>query len=103
MRPHDKQDNYYEYLEWCTHKENIKHSTDNMLQIPLTCQSHGMATITDKDVHCICKYMEDGLSNKEIIKKFEITDKTEKERFRNILKHIRKRNTWKPISKYYKF
>ena len=40
---------------------------------------------------------------KDVISYYNITDKKEKERFRGVLKHIKNRKTWKPISKNYKF
>ena len=94
---------YVEYLEWCTDKENKVHSTKYKLQQVLSCSAHGTATLTNKQVHKICKLMQDGYSNKDIIKYFGIADKCKKEKFRGVLKHIRSRKTWKPISNNYEF
>ena len=70
----------------------------------LYCQAHGMSTLTNEDVHKICKMMEDGYSNKEICKAFGFTkeNKKEYERFRSIIKHIRNRKL-KGLSYKYKF
>jgi len=101
--PDNKTDNYYKYLEWCTHRENINHSLQNHLQEFLTCDKHGMATLTNEDVEQICQLMQDGFANKDIINYFGITDKIEREKFRGVLKHIRARKTWKMISRKYDF
>ena len=100
-RAFDKTNNYYEHLEWCNHNDNIKHSIKYKLQIPLSCSAHGMATLSNDDVHTICKLIVSGYSNKEIINYFHIIDKTERERFRGVIKHIRKGKTWRPISHLY--
>lgn len=103
LRPKDKTDNYYEFLEWCTHQENINHSIKNKLQDFVTCEEHGMATLTNEQVHIICSLMEKGYKNKDISDYFGVLYNPERERFRSVLKHIRSRNTWKKISKDYKF
>ena len=103
LRPWDKTNNYYEHLEWATVKENIAHSIRLKLGTIVTCEAHGMHTVTNEDVHKICKLMEEGKSNKEIIDIFGITGKKKRERFRGVIKHIRARKTWVPISRNYKF
>ena len=104
LHPEDKSKLYVEYFEWCTDKENKQHSLKHRLQKNiLSCAAHGMSTLNNTDVHTICTLMEKGYSNKEIINYFGYTDKKEKERFRGVLKHIRARKTWKPISKHYNF
>ena len=104
INPYDKSNAYFKNLEWCTHQENIDHSIKHRLQLVLSCESHGRATLTDEQVHKICKLMEDGYTNKEICKKFGYRPKTKKyEKFRGVIKHIRARKTWIPISENYKF
>ena len=103
LNPKHKDKLYVEYLEWATPEENIKHSLKHHLQCTLSCSAHGMATLSNNDVHLICQLMEKGYSNKEIIAYFHITDKSKKEKFRGVLKHIRSRHTWIPISRNYNF
>lgn len=108
LKPDDKKDLYYKNLEWCTNVENIKHSVDNKLQEPITCEDHGRATLTNAQVHKICKMMQDFHSNKSICLAFGYKKDTEEHRkaydkFRGILKHIRNRHTWVLISSQYTF
>lgn len=103
LNPHDKTNLYYKNFEWVTQKENNNHSINHRLQIFKSCGSHGMSTLTNNDVHRICQMLENGLSNAEIINEFGISDKLERERMRGVIKHIRSRNTWKPISRLYDF
>ena len=105
LRPHEKEKVYYKYLEWATHRENLNHSMRLKLQKPLTCEKHGMATVTNSKVRVICQLMQNGFSNNDICTYFGFTNenKPAKEKFRGILKHIRSRKTWVMISKDYKF
>jgi hypothetical protein len=105
LYPEDKTKLFVEYLEWSTDKENKAHSTKLGLQEILSCEAHGMSTITCDDAHKICKMMEKGYSNKDICKAFGYTkdDKKAKEKFRGVIKHIRSRKTWLPISRMYEF
>ena len=105
LKPHDKHNLYVENFEWVTLRENNNHSLRNNLQIFVSCSAHGMSTLTNEDVHKICKMFEEGYSNKEVCKAFGFTNKNkkEKERFRGVIKHIRARKTWIPISRNYKF
>ena len=105
LYPWDKTKLYVEYLEWCTPEENLKHSLKFRRQEFLTCDAHGMSTLTNNQVHKICKLMEDGYSNAEIcdIMGYTKERKKERERLRSKLKHIRARKTWRPISRNYKF
>lgn len=62
-----------------------------------------MSSLSNDEVHKICKMMESGFSNKQICDEFGFKDKKEREKFRSVIKHIRKRKTWIPISKQYIF
>ena len=103
--PNNKKNLYYKNLEWSTAHENREHSKKYHLQETLSCSAHGMATLTNEDVHKICKLMEQGYKNSQIcdIFGFDKSEPKRRERFRSVIKHIRKRNTWLPISKYYNF
>lgn len=103
LNPKDKSKLYYEYLEWCTPQENRSHSMKYRLQMPLSCEAHGMATITLEEAHKICKLMQDGYSDSEICDIFGFTKDKKKKRnkLRGVIKHIRNRKTWKPVSDEY--
>ena len=103
LKPYDKQNLYIDYIELATHDENIKHARKHKLQEVLSCSAHGMATMTNEQVHEICSLFEKGYSIKEVILFYNITDKKDKERFRGVLKHIKNRKTWKAISNNYNF
>lgn len=103
LMPEDKSNLYYEHLEWVTTKENHAHARKHKLQTIVSCSAHGMSTLTNEQVHEICSLMEKGYKNKEIIDHFKIKDKKKREKLRGVLKHIRARKTWLPISKHYKF
>ena len=105
LRPRDKENLYFEYLEWVTGKENRDHSRRLKLQPILSCEAHGMSTMTIEQVKKICEMIQDGYSNNDICKAFGYTNKNkkEKERFRSKIKHIRARKTWVPISRKYKW
>ena len=105
LRPRDKENLYFEYLEWVTGKENRDHSRRLKLQPILSCEAHGMSTMTIEQVKKICEMIQDGYSNNDICKAFGYTNKNkkEKERFRSKIKHIRARKTWVPISSKYKW
>ena len=103
LNPKDKSKLYYEYLEWATPEENRAHAMKYHLQIPLSCEAHGMATITIEDAHRICGYIQDGYSNGEICDKFGFTkdEKKKRNKFKGVVRHIRNRKTWKPVSDEY--
>ncbi len=101
LYPEDKTKLYVEYLEWATGKENKEHSKKTHRQEILSCSAHGMATLSNEQVHEICKLIVEGYKNSEICDKFGVTDKKERYRFKGVIKHIRSGNTWKPISSLY--
>lgn len=91
----DKTNNHLYNLEWTTRKENAEHaSIHDLYQV---CEDRPQAKFTNLEVHKICRYMERGLTNKEIMK---LMDYDPKEYFVAI-NHIRKQDTWKRISKKY--
>ncbi len=102
----NKQNNYYKNLEWCTNKYNIEHSVKHHRQDFLTCQEHGMATMTDELVKKICSMFEKGLSTKDVLNSlgyYKKDNPKEYEKMRGRIKHIKSHKTWKPISDQYNF
>jgi len=72
-----KTDNRVENLEWCTQKENIKHSLDNKLQIlDFKGEKNNMAKLTKSDVIEIRYNYENNINfnRKEISKQYNITE-----------------------------
>lgn len=55
----DKLNNHISNLEWATSLENIQHAVDNNLR-----ECH--YKLSEDDVHLICKYLQDGVRNKDI-------------------------------------
>lgn len=89
----DKTNNVLENLEWVTYSENTIHSFKNGLQIPAQGEDVHCAKVTNAQVHEICKLMEQGLRNIEIIEKLGVP--------KTLLKNIRNNNSWKSISSQY--
>ena len=75
LKPENKKDLYYKNFEWVTQKENNNHSCKNKLQIHLSCSAHRMSSLSNDEVHKICKMMESGFSNKQICDEFGFKDK----------------------------
>lgn len=80
-----KTNNSVENLEWVTQKENIIHAARNGLI------SH--VSLSNEQVHTICKYIKQGLSDIEIAKMFDTT--------KDIIYRIRVGDNYKDISKNY--
>jgi DNA-binding NarL/FixJ family response regulator len=93
-----KKNNCASNLEWVTKRENIIHAIRNGLIKPpiLIGEDASKASLTTKQVHKICKLIENGYRNKEISEMFEIKKS-------NIVGQIRRRKTWTHISKDYKW
>ena len=101
----DKQDNYYENLEWVTRKENSLHSKEHRLQSVRSCEAAANAKVDNDTVHYICSLLELGYTNVEIRRKFGIPKENKKldEQYRGLIKHIKSRKHWIEISSMYKF
>lgn len=98
-------DNYYKNLEWCTHRENIRHSQKNNLQIVQYGEDSKHNKFDVDTVVFICIMMENGFTNKEILKMFGFTSTNHPDynKYRGLIKHIRKRNSWNFVTKNFKY
>ena len=91
----NKQNNVASNLEWCTHKENMRHAFSNNLVPPLKGELNGRALLNEELVHKICKDYVKGLQPVEVIHKYSIT--------RNQAIKIKSKLTWKHITSQYKY
>lgn len=89
----NKQNNNIENLEWVTYSENTIHSFQNGLQISLKGEDVATSKFTNDQVHEICKLMEEGLRNIEIIEKLGVP--------KTLLKNIRNGSSWESIKSQY--
>lgn len=89
----DKQDNRLENLEWMTYSENTIHSFENGLQVAAKGEEVHNAKHTNEQIHEICKLMEEGLRNIEIIEKLGVP--------KSLLKNIRNGRSWESIKSQY--
>ena len=92
----NRSNNYYKNLEWVTYSENNEY---NVLHGHVKMNDKAPnAKITNKTVKKICKLMEDGKKNKEIIKILNLPyDRYHK----SLLSRIRSGSQWKSISSKY--
>lgn len=87
---HVRDDNRVENLEWVTEKENAQKS----LEFDPFTKKNSRAEITKDDAERICQLIQEGLRNKEISEKVDVSIDT--------VKHIRRGNTWTEVSRNYK-
>lgn len=89
----NKSNNHVNNLEWVTSSQNKRHSVDILgNNVGIT---HGMASITEEQVHEICKMLSSGYQNTYISEKLNVSV--------HIISDIRSRSNWTHISKDYKF
>jgi len=69
----DKSDNRVENLEWNTRLENMQHAYKNGL-INNTGELHGHSQLTEADILEIYKLKDSGLKQREIAKRFSISE-----------------------------
>lgn len=91
----NKANNNYHNLEWCTHKENMKHAVHTGLWVKKIGIEHGRCKTNEQEVRKVCFMLEQGFNWKTIKKSTQMT--------RNTYLNIRRRATWKHISCDYKF
>lgn len=86
----DKLNNNVENLEWVTAKENVAHAIESGLA------KYRTDTLTEKEVHGICKMISEGRSQREIMSVSQrfTTSRVQK---------IRQRRRWTRISKDYEW
>ena len=92
-----KSDNRVENLEWCTHAENMRHARDTGLWKPHKGEAHGMAKLTEAQVHRVCQHLSEGGSFGDT-KSWGIKALT-----KSVFFAIKYRRNWKHISKLYDF
>ena len=86
----DRKNNSVDNLEWVTCKENIRHGKRSYGV------AHYCAKLTDDIVEEICKLIEIGLTRGRILDKFPFVTKSQ-------FDDIRRRRSWKSVSKNYKW
>lgn len=95
----DKTKNGVDDLEWMSYSDNNKHAIDMGLRKPLSCDKHQNATLTNEQVHSICKMLEDGVLYDDIIEILELQGDPKDVRRRLIM--IKNGYAWKQISSQY--
>lgn len=92
------ENNMYTNLEWASYKDQAIHAYKMGLTYIAKGEDSHLSKITESMVRQICEYLEKGLSVTMIREKLNLsTDYTE------IIARIRKRKTWKWLSKDYNF
>jgi len=87
-------------LEWTTPKENTHHAIRTGLMPNNLGENNYGTNFTDKDVHKICNYMEQGFGYNKICNIMNIGEKDRK-KFKGLLYNISGMDTWKHISNQY--
>tara|TARA_R100000541_G_C1897352_1_gene83990 strand:+ start:42571 stop:43131 length:561 start_codon:yes stop_codon:yes gene_type:complete len=90
---HDKTNNHYSNLEWCTHEHNTKESWRVGNTPALKGTLNGRSVLTEDLVHKVCKDFEKGMMPKEAVEKYEIS--------RQQATKIRAGHAWKHIWEQY--
>lgn len=92
----NKLNNSLSNLEWVTPSENQIHAYENNLKIAKKGSESNFAKITEEQAHMICKCIESGMKNKDIINKYDFAAKS-------IVEKIKSKKRWVHITKDYKF
>lgn len=87
-----KSDCHKDNLEWVTSKQNKEHVWGLGLYKDIL-EDHCNTLYTNDQIHEVCKMMEDGYQNKEIVDTLQVNKDT--------VAHIRCGDIWKEISKEY--
>ncbi len=90
---HDKLNNHYTNLEWCTHEHNTKESWRVGNTPPLKGSLNGRSILTEDLVHKVCKSFEEGMMPKEAVTVYGIS--------RQQATKIRSGHAWKHIWEQY--
>ena len=91
----NKQNNNVNNLEWVTARENMQHAFDTNLCIGIFGENSHLSKITNLEALAVCRLIMDRKSNAEISEELGISEKT--------IQHIRHGESWKSISKNFKF
>lgn len=89
----DKTNNYVENLEWASHKRQTEHVKQLDLQTYVRGEDIGNSKYTEKTVRKVCKLLEDGYRNCDIVRLCDVS--------RSLPSDIRNGNHWIHISKEY--
>jgi len=89
-----KTNNKVSNLEWVTYSENTIHALETGLKIVQKGEDVHNASITNEVAHEICRLIEQGLRNKEIVSKLNVSSL--------LVKQIRGKKSWTHISENYK-
>ena len=92
-----KDNNFVKNLEWCTAKENIKHADEHGLRYYRKGIESNFNKYPEEMIIEICELLQNGYTNKQIQIKLGIIG----EKYRALIKSIKKRKNWKHISKNY--
>lgn len=92
--------NYIGNLEWATVSENTRHALDNNIA-KVKCEDNSRSVFTNAQVHKICKLMEDGYTNSQILDYMKLPYGSERNRIAAIVRLIRRGQTYLDISKQY--
>ena len=91
--------NHYSNLKWGTHQENTFDGIRNKKIVYddhrkyTRCENHPAAKLTNKDVHNICELLKNSIKINEIAELYNVDI--------DVIRHIYKGNSWKPIIKDY--
>ena len=104
----NKLDNRYSNLEWTNNSINVRHAYETGLNTTVG-ENHHFSVVPDELLHKICKLIENGLTNYEIIRELslvpnpEIRSSKEYKRWKSYLKNLRTRTFRKDIVLQYNF
>lgn len=93
-----KDDNFEYNLEWVTNSENDRHAFRNQLRKPTN------VSFTRKQIVIVCKLLEQGLTNKEILAHLTGSDNIyENKNIYLFINRLRNRENWHDITKMFKY
>lgn len=93
-RDGDRKHNCKSNLRWFTREENVQHSYKHGKKTA-TGSANSRATLTDAEVHALCRMFSDGMKAPEVSR---FTGKSY-----NTIRRIRQKTTWTHISCYYRW
>ena len=96
----DKHINYCSNLEWSSYKDNNIHALRTGLCVHSNCEDHPKATLTNEQVHLICKLLETGMTYEKITEMLELSYI---DNIKSKIKMIKTGNSWRNISCQYTF
>lgn len=88
----NKKNNHISNLEWCTRSHNIRHAHTLGLN-KCRLENHFNAIYTNEFVHSVCKRMEEGYRNIDIVREFNVT--------KDWISSVRTGKLWSEISSNY--